>query len=90
MAKRSKTGGRQKGTPNKRTLDAAERLAALGCDPLEGMVKIAMSDEADVALRGRMYIELAQYIYPKRKAVDLSISSMTTIEDLLDKLPPRT
>jgi hypothetical protein len=35
MALRKKTGGRAKGTPNKTTLAVAERLEAIGCDPLE-------------------------------------------------------
>ena len=89
MVARAKTGGRQKGTPNKRTLDVGDRLAALGCDPLEGMARIAMSEEADLSLRGRMFMELAQYIYPKRKAIDISSTAAHTIEDLLAKLPPR-
>lgn len=86
MAAHFKTGGRKRGTPNKKTLDAAERLAALGCDPLEGMARIAMSEDAELPLRGRMYIELAQYLYPKRKAVDVAVSANPTIEDLLAQL----
>src|SRR5689334_10116780 len=39
-----KTGGRRRGTPNRRTGEVAERLAALGCDPIEGMARIAMGD----------------------------------------------
>ncbi|MFN0318448.1 MAG: hypothetical protein ACKVQA_25765 [Burkholderiales bacterium] len=70
MAKGQKTGGRQKGTPNRRTMELAERLDLLGCDPLEGMARIAMDSETPPELRGRMYAELAQYVYPKRRAVD--------------------
>ncbi len=65
-------GGRQKGTPNKVTLDVAAKLAELGCDPFEGMAKIAMDPEASLELRGRMYAELAQYIGPKRKAIEVA------------------
>lgn len=65
-----KTGGRRPGTANKATLDVQERLAALGCDPIEGMARLAMDLANDPALRGRMFAELAGYVAPKRKAVD--------------------
>jgi len=69
--------GRPKGSPNKRTLEVTARLAALGCDPIEGMAKIAADEMAlgingDRTLAGRMYAELAQYVAPKRKAVEHS------------------
>jgi hypothetical protein len=65
-------GGRQRGSPNKRTLDVIDRLAALKCDPLEGMAKLAMDKSNAPELRGRMYAELAQYVAPKRKALEHS------------------
>jgi hypothetical protein len=40
-------GGRQKNTPNKKTQAIADRLAALGCDPLELSAKIAIGQELD-------------------------------------------
>jgi hypothetical protein len=72
MAKGFKTGGRTAGTPNKRTQDVIERLAALNCDPIEGMARIAMDEANAPELRGRMFSELAQYVAPKRKAVEHS------------------
>lgn len=71
MALRNKTGGRQAGTPNKRTAELVERLEALGCDPIEGMAHIAMDSRNPPELRGRMYAELAGYLFPKRKAVEM-------------------
>jgi hypothetical protein len=50
----------------------AERLATLDCDPIEGMVRLAMDESQDPTLRGRMYAELACYEHPKRKAVEHS------------------
>lgn len=47
----SKTGGRQKGTPNKRTQEIQEKLEKLGCDPIEGLARIAKQAEQD-ALEG--------------------------------------
>jgi hypothetical protein len=65
-----KTGGRRKGTPNKRTQQVAEVLRELDCDPIRGMAKIAANKRHPIELRAKMYIELARYVYPKRKAVD--------------------
>jgi hypothetical protein len=63
-------GGRAKGTPNKATQDVRDKLAALGCDPIEGMAKIAMDLANPPELRGKMFAELAGYIAPKRKAIE--------------------
>lgn len=71
MAAKQKTGGRVAGTPNKRTSELKERLEALGCDPIEGMAQIAMDAATTPELRGRMFAELAGYLYPKRKAVEV-------------------
>jgi hypothetical protein len=69
---RKKTGGRTKGTPNKLTKDVIDRLKELKCDPIEGMAKIAAQamTEGELMLAGQMYKELAQYVAPKRKAVE--------------------
>ena len=67
-----KTGGRTTGTPNKRTVDVMERLEALGCDPLEGLARIAADPTTETALRARVYADLLPYLYPKRKAVEVS------------------
>mgnify|MGYP000034084726 FL=1 len=71
MASGRKTGGRSKGTPNKKTEELAQRLAEIGCDPVEGMAVIAMDETNPPELRGRMYAELAQYLYPKRRATEI-------------------
>ena len=44
-------GGRQKGTPNKKTQAVADTLAELGCNPIEGMARIAMDEQAELGLR---------------------------------------
>lgn len=79
MAIGMKTGGRTAGTPNRRTAEVAERLAALGCDPIEGMAALAMDDSNPPELRGRMFAELAQYVAPKRKALDVSSTNQQPI-----------
>ena len=70
--KGERRGGRKAGTPNRRTVELAERLQQLGCDPIEGMARLAMNEELSPELRGRMYAELAQYVFPKRRAAELS------------------
>ncbi len=65
-------GGRKAGTPNRATLLVQETLARLGCDPFEIMALIAMDEDNPPELRGKMAAELAQYIQPKRKAIEHS------------------
>lgn len=77
--------GRPKGSANKRTLEVAERLAKMRCDPIVGMARIAMSRKNPIELRGRMFAELAQYIAPKRRAVEHS-TDLPTLEALLGRL----
>src|SRR3954464_9593773 len=77
-----KTGGRTAGTPNRRTVEVIEMLDALGCRPIEGMARIAMDEANPVELRARMYAELAGYVAPKRKAIDLSSDNGTAGEPL--------
>jgi hypothetical protein len=81
--------GRKKGVPNKATLDVQARLAALGCDPIEGMALIAMDAANPPELRGRMYSELAQYVAPKRKAVEMGGPNGRPVEVEAVCRPPR-
>lgn len=66
--------GRPKGSKSKKTLAVEAKLEELGCDPIEGMAKIAQAafDAEDFQLAGNMYKELAQYVAPKRKAIEHS------------------
>jgi hypothetical protein len=77
--------GRPKGVLNKRTRDVIDKLAALDCDPIEGMALIAMDERNSIEVRARMFVELAQYVAPKRKAVEHS-GDGATLEALLLKL----
>jgi hypothetical protein len=43
----TRPAGRQKGTPNKRTVALLDRLDELGCDPLELSARIALGHELD-------------------------------------------
>lgn len=70
MAAGYKTGGRVAGTPNKSTAELQEKLAAMGCYPLEGLARIAMNPRTPLAVRVKAYAEIAPYIHPRRKAVE--------------------
>jgi len=72
MALGRKTGGRKAGTPNKRTVALAERLESLNCDPVSELVSLAQAKDIDPSIRVRCYTELMAYVYPKRKAVEVS------------------
>jgi len=71
MALGHKTGGRKAGTPNRTTREIGEPLESLGHNPIEAMVQTATDPNASLELRGRMNAELAHYVYPKRKAVEV-------------------
>jgi hypothetical protein len=77
--------GRPKGALNKRTLDVIDKLAAERCDPIAGMARIAMNKKNPVELRARMFAELAQYVAPKRKAMEHS-GDAGMIEALLARI----
>jgi hypothetical protein len=84
----NKTGGRSKGTKNKRTQEVIDILNRLDCSPIEGLANIATisMEREDYALAGNMYKELSQYIFPKRRAIEVSaeVNSSLEIEDLTD------
>lgn len=86
---RNKTGGRLKGTPNKRTQEVIDILNRLDCSPIEGLANIATiaMEKQDYALAGNMYKELSQYMFPKRRAVEVSaeVNSSVGIKDLTEQ-----
>ena len=69
-----KLGGRQKGTPNKKTLiKADDLLLELDVNPIQRLIEIAESDEATIDHRINCYKEIAKYTYPKLKSQDIRI-----------------
>jgi len=77
--------GRPKGSKNKKSLEIQEKLQELNCDPIEGLVRIAMLSEEDAqnsdAPKDRVphmniakdcYKELAGYVAYKLKSVEHS------------------
>lgn len=52
------------------------------------MAKLAINPDASLELRGKMYSELAQYVAPKRKAVEHSAGAGATVMGMI-VLPPK-
>ncbi len=81
--------GRPKGAPTKYSERIAEMLSEMDCDPIEGMARLAKEAEAngEKGLAGQMYKELAQYVAPKLKTVEMTIdATIKPHEDLLAEL----
>jgi hypothetical protein len=76
-------GGRKAGTPNKRT-SVLEKCEELGLDPFKEMARIA-SDRADPN-QPMMLKELAQYLEPKKKAMEVSGSIDMRVQQELEGL----
>lgn len=73
MAKGIKTGGRQKGTPSKRSLfSVAAACERYNCNPFEVMARIAVSKKASTAEQLKAAAELASYLAPKLRAIEHS------------------
>jgi hypothetical protein len=83
MAQARKTGGRTSGTPNRKTQAIIDHLEALGCDPIEGMARIAMDETIEIGIRAQMYEELAQYGASKRKAIEVRSEAGQSFIDAL-------
>jgi hypothetical protein len=96
-----KTGGRQKGTPNKSTQQFVERMdelraQGLDCDPIQVLMEFAAGKQFDpdgnvVAIvppvepreRIKAAAELCSYVFPKRKAMEVSGDLGTSIQFII-------
>jgi hypothetical protein len=65
-----KTGGRVKGTPNRKTQTLMEQCEAKGIDPWAMLLEF--TGPAPMELRFAALKEICNYLYPKRKAVEHS------------------
>jgi hypothetical protein len=68
---RAKTGGRKRGTPNRKTGELVERLETLDCDPLAALVAVAADPTTPLEIRVSINKELLAYVFPKRKSIDV-------------------
>lgn len=97
MPKGFKAGGRTKGTPNKKTANLKELIEEnySGFDPIIELIAISKQEKLPVDLKVSIYKSIAEYIYPKRKAIEAEITAETavkqerTFEDIISELIDR-
>ena len=66
--------GRPKGSLGEKTKAVQAKLDELGCDPIEALANISMDNSNTPELRFQANKELAQYVAPKRKAIEMDAS----------------
>jgi|TARA_R110002051_G_scaffold11297_2_gene41239 hypothetical protein len=63
--------GRPKGSLGEKTKAVQAKLDLIGCDPIEALANISMDNSNTPELRFQANKELAQYIAPKRRAIEM-------------------
>lgn len=85
MATGLKTGGRQKGTPNRLTTDLKSRIAEV----VENGFEAIESDLEALEAKDRInaYLKLLEYVMPKQRETKIDISNLSDeeVEELLNK-----
>ncbi len=89
MANGKKTGGRQKGTPNKATAEKAAEIAESGITPLDYMLKVMRDESAPNARRDDMAKASAPYVHPKLAAVDVNANLSGKVTFVVETGVPR-
>lgn len=88
-------GGRKKGTPNKSSVPAQQIAERLGVDPFEVLCLFVKGDAKKLkikkdqltpGIRVAAAMEAAQYLYPKRKAVEHSGELGLSLTDIVGAL----
>lgn len=72
MARGKKTGGRQRGTPNRATAAKVAEVAASGLTPLDYMLNVMRNENAPNDRRDDMAKAAAPYVHPKLATVEHS------------------
>ena len=83
MAKGIKTGGRKKGTPNKKTRE----LLDLNYCPVEELLKLAKRKNITIEQAITIHKALLPYFYPQRKAIDSMIFVLLLLSSTVPPLP---
>jgi len=86
-------GGRQKGTPNKKTAEIQERvkkfmeqMGVKNFDPLMALAGIAVDKGTPLKLKVDALKEIAQYMHPKRRAVEISGEQTINVQEKQKKI----
>lgn len=91
---RKKTGGRKKGTPNKKTLEFAAELEKLDFNAVQKAVELYHNTDED-GVKANILTNFFKYLYPQRKAIDVDYAenanltvniNSKTMNDVYNKL----
>jgi hypothetical protein len=88
LPKRRKTGGRQKGTPNKRTVERQATIQAIkasGKSPMAFFADLLANEQAPLELRFQAAKELAPLVHPRLASTESRSGGMSH-EDRLEML----
>ena len=85
MAKGFKTGGREKGTPNRATSDMRREIAESGEMPLEYIVRVMRDETVEQSRRDHMARAAAPYLHPRLSVVEHNDETNT---QFVFELPP--
>lgn len=87
MAKGRKTGGRQKGSLNKKTREQIEAVTKSGITPLEYMLNVLRDENMPSERRDEMAKAAAPYVHPRLTSIDGSMNlNVFKHEEALDEL----
>lgn len=75
-------GGRKKGTPNKKTREFRDSVAAAGITPLEYMLAVLRDEKAPEERRDEMAKAAAPFIHPRLAAMKVSGDPNAPLFDL--------
>jgi hypothetical protein len=81
--KRPPNAGRKKGTPNKKTRELVAVLDELNVNPVQALIDLIPNLEE--AKQADVYLKLLEYVYPKRRAIEVSADD-NMIDSLADGL----
>jgi hypothetical protein len=68
--KGTRPSGREKGTPNKRSLELLQGLIAHGCSPAGEIASLLLSSQLQAKDKLECWERLLPYLYPQQKAID--------------------
>lgn len=86
MAKGRKTGGRQKGTPNKRTQEVVAKIEASGLTPLDYMLQVMRDVNEVLDVRLDAAKAAAPYVHPRLASIENTGTMTLRHEDVLAEL----
>ena len=86
MAAGRKTGGRQKGTRNRKTVEKVAEIEASGLTPLDFMLGILRDERADPVQRFEAAKAAAPYVHARLTATEHRGSLKLSHEDALSEL----